>query len=362
MDSLRGSLRALALYDVSEEIALDRVRSLLGITDVRREPSFRSPSPDYVRFDRPPVIETAEPMAGSAGSWNCVVKYYSYGVISVALERPFETGWGGLVQLSSEWMGSGAVERRAGEIARSRAERVRGALINPNDDWTAEDYYAVHLREAPDETGAPMTARRLLTEHAPEIAQIVRGESAPLSDEESREVLQTSISYYPTDLLVVTWGAALVYDTPEGAAPTLQLLEYANTQLLEFRYYDNVLTNVLEGAYRTLEHKGGLWSRWRAARKAERLNRIRLDVRALTERVDNSIKFLSDMFYARAYRLAAEKIGVTDYRLLVEEKLRTAGDYYQSMVNEFHQERAFWLEAMVVAILIIELVFLFRGK
>jgi hypothetical protein len=82
----------------------------------------------------------------------------------------------------------------------------------------------------------------------------------------------------------------------------------------------------------------------------------------LTERVDNSIKFLSDMFYARAYRLAARKIGVNDYRDLVDEKLKTAGELYQAMAGEFHQARAFLLEAMVVAILIIELVFLFRGK
>jgi hypothetical protein len=55
-------------------------------------------------------------------------------------------------------------------------------------------------------------------------------------------------------------------------------------------------------------------------------------------------------------------VGVTDYRNLVEEKLRTAGDLYQFMVNEFHQARAFILELMVVAILVIELVHLFRGS
>ena len=68
------------------------------------------------------------------------------------------------------------------------------------------------------------------------------------------------------------------------------------------------------------------------------------------------------MFYARAYKMAAKRVGVTDYRNLVEEKLRTAGDLYQFMVNEFHQARAFILELMVVAILVIELVHLFRGS
>jgi len=91
------------------------------------------------------------------------------------------------------------------------------------------------------------------------------------------------------------------------------------------------------------------------ARDAERLNQIRLEVTELTERIDNSIKFLSDMFYARAYRLAAARIGVTDYRKLVDEKLRTAGELYEFMVDEFHHARAFILEALVVAILIIEL-------
>ena len=65
------------------------------------------------------------------------------------------------------------------------------------------------------------------------------------------------------------------------------------------------------------------------------------------------------MFYARAYRLAAARIGVNDYRNLVEEKLRTAGELYEFMVDEFHQARAFILEAMVVVILIIELARIF---
>jgi hypothetical protein len=53
---------------------------------------------------------------------------------------------------------------------------------------------------------------------------------------------------------------------------------------------------------------------------------------------------------------------VSDYRNLVTDKLSTARDLYESMVNEFHQAREFLLELMVVIILIIEIVFLFRGK
>ena len=140
------------------------------------------------------------------------------------------------------------------------------------------------------------------------------------------------------------------------------MLEYANTQLLEFRHYDDLLRRVLADVYKSLERRGGLFHRWRLAADAERLNRLRLDITELAERTDNAIKFLSDMFYARAYRTAADRVGVTDYRHLVEGKLRTAGEPYDFMVNEFHQARAFVLEIMVVAILIIELGNLFLGR
>jgi hypothetical protein len=66
------------------------------------------------------------------------------------------------------------------------------------------------------------------------------------------------------------------------------------------------------------------------------------------------------MFYARLYRLAAGKVGVPDYRNLVEGKLRTAGDLYTFMVDQFYQGRAFVMEFLIVFILIIDLIFLFK--
>lgn len=44
------------------------------------------------------------------------------------------------------------------------------------------------------------------------------------------------------------------------------------------------------------------------------------------------------------------------------QKVRTAEELYHFMVDQFNQSRAFFLEVTVVIILIVELVFLFRGK
>jgi hypothetical protein len=362
-NGLRGSFRVLVLYDVAEQIQLDRLRAIVASEPPRREPSFKHPAPEYVRFERPPVVVYPDPVSIATGErFQSRIKYFDYGVVSVELELSFEAEWSDLVRLSSRWIAAPEIEKCASELMRAQLERARPALVQPYPSWLSEDYYVIHLREALDSRGQPMTAPALLAARGAEIAQIVRGESVPLAETERNEALQPSLSYYPGDLLVAGWVAALVYDTPEGAAPTIQLLEYANTQLLEFRHYDEMLTRVLEDVYKMLEHKGGILRRWKMARQAERLNTMRLDVTELTERTDNAIKFLSDMFYARAYRVAASKVGVTDYRNLVEHKLRIAGDLYESMVNEFHQARAFILEVMVVAILVIELVQLFRGS
>jgi hypothetical protein len=361
--SLRGWFRVLVLYDVAEAIRLEQLRSILGAQPAGRTPSFTRPTPEYVRFESPPVMEPMEDIELETGDrLKGRVKYYEYGVVSVELEREFVCAWESLVEQSSRWIAAPQIEKRTLDLAQRSVKRAAPALVKPYKDWLAEDYYIVQLAETGGGEKRPATASELLGSHGHEIAQIVRGESAALSDAERQEILQSSISYYPTDLLVVGWTAALVYDTPEGAAPTIQLLEYANTQLLEFRYYDNLLTRVLKDVYTSMEGGRGVLSRWKLAREAERLNTIRLDVIELAERIDNAIKFLSDMFYARLYRLAAAKVGVPDYRNLVDQKLRTAGELYQFMVQEFHQGRAFVVELVIIVILIIDILLVFRWK
>ena len=352
---LQGSFWVFVLYDVAEQIRLDELRGLAGVEPAARQPKFIHPAPDYVRFEQPPVVFFPEPIVLQTGErFQPRLKFYDYGVVSVELKLEFTADWPSLIQLSNRWISAPDLERAASQLLQTYWETVLPAMEQPYESYKSEDYYVIQLVQP------NLPAAELLASHGAEIAQIVRGERQPLSESEQREVLQSSMSYFPSDLMVVGWVAALVCDTAEGAATTIQLLEYANTQLLEFRHYDDVLTKVLQTVYKKLEQPAGLVRRWRMARDAERLNRIRLDVTELTERTETAIKFLSDMFYARVYRVAADRVGVADYRNLVEEKLRTAGELYEFMVNEFHQARAFVLEVLVVAILVIELVHLFR--
>jgi hypothetical protein len=356
---LCGSVLVMIQFDVCEEIRLDELRSILDARTV--DTSFKHMAPGYVRFQRPPVEEALEPLILESGErLQGEIKYFDYGVVSVVFELPFSGNWNKLVQLSSRWVWDTNFESLATRIVKQKLERAAPALVKPyTAEWLKEDYFIFHLREI---AGAPSGAD-LLASQADCISQVVRGENQPLSDGERQEILQSRISYYPGDLAVIGWNAAFIYDSPSGAETAIQLLQYANSQLLEFRHYDELLTKQLEDVYDFLERGGrGLWSRWRTARAASKLHTVLLDVSELTERADNAIKFLSDMFSARLYKLAASKVGVPDYKDLVQQKLQTAEELYRFMVDEFNQSRAFVLELMVVIILIIELVYFFRGK
>ncbi|MGA9156813.1 MAG: hypothetical protein WB249_08480, partial [Candidatus Sulfotelmatobacter sp.] len=356
---LSGSVLVLIQFDVCEEIRLDQLRQILGARTA--DASFKHLAPGYVRYQRPPVEEVLEPLILESGErLQGDIKYFDYGVVSVVFEVPFSGDWDKLVQLSSRWVWDTNFESLATRIVKQKLERAAPALVKPyTTEWLQEDYFIFHLR---DIAGSP-SASDLLAAQGSYISQVVRGESQPLSDGERQEILQSRISYYPNDLAVIGWNAAFIYDSASGAETAIQLLQYANSQLLEFRHYDELLTKQLEQVYDFLDRGGrGLWSRWRTAKAASKLHTVLLDVSELTERADNAIKFLSDMFSARLYKLAALKVGVPDYKDLVQQKLQTAEELYRFMVDEFNQSRAFVLELMVVIILIIELVYFFRGK
>ena len=90
---MRGFIRQLVLFDVADEIHLDLLRAALGIPESTRTPAFSKPAPDYVRFERPPVVEPLQ-----VAHFEARAKYYDYGVVSIELDQPFSLDWPDLVE------------------------------------------------------------------------------------------------------------------------------------------------------------------------------------------------------------------------------------------------------------------------
>jgi hypothetical protein len=361
---IRGLFRLLFLYDVAESIDLGKLRDLLGSRGGTAEHAFPRRTPEYMRFERAPIVEPAEFITVRPGvNAACPVRYYAFGAMVIQVEVPFEYDWNSLVDQCARWMDTPDVVPIVRELVRRRLDQIGPAVTRPTEDWLQESYLVIEIHEIRDAEGKQPAGDELLASHGGEIVQLIRGETLPLAPKSVAEALQVCLSYYPSDLVVIGSHGAVVYDRAEDAAAVTQVLEYAKMQLLEFRYYDRFMTRVLADFYTALERKrNALLSRWSLPREAQRFNMIRLDVMDLTERIDNAIKFVSDIYYARVYRLAAKRMGVQDYRNLVEQKLDTFGELYDSMSDRFNETRSFVLEVLVAILAVLDVIFLFRGR
>jgi hypothetical protein len=231
------------------------------------------------------------------------------------------------------------------------------ARVRPS--WLSEDYLIVVVH---DLDGRP-DADTLIARRGEQIAQLVRGEVQPLSRQEQEEVLRARLSYLANDLVVPTWNAAFVYDTDAGGAAALELFEFANSQLLEFRYYDALLDVELGRIYPALQ-RTSWWGNLvggRATRTANQLHSLFIDVNEITDRTENALKIVGDIYAARVLALVGARLGVERWKASVEEKLKTLDDIYRFVVEQVSISRGQFLEIIVVVILILELIPIFLG-
>lgn len=60
--------------------------------------------------------------------------------------------------------------------------------------------------------------------------------------------------------------------------------------------------------------------------------------------------------------MASQRTGVQEYRALVDKKLKTVGELYQFMVDQFDESRSFVLEVAVAVLALLDVILLLRGK
>jgi hypothetical protein len=354
-----GSVTAFFLYDVAEAIDLPRVRGLIGGT-ITAKLSPKPTTPPYVQYQQPPVSVDGEAVEmPELHGFRVRFKMFDYGVVSVALTRPIPNTWSELLIRGLQWHEDPRLAADTEALCRRLIERLRPAMTQLRESVVAEDYLVFTAHDFDDAT----TADAVLAAHGGEIAQLLRGEFEPLSAQERDEVLRHRISYLASDLVVPTWNAAFLYDTEAGAQAAIEIIEFANSQLLEFRYYDNLLDARLARIYSQLQVNrplSNLLSR-RYNRAARQVHALFIDVNELTDKTENALKIAGDVYAARVFALVAARLGLDHWKANVREKLKTLDDIYRFAVDQAAMGRGELLEATIVAILVFELALFFAG-
>jgi hypothetical protein len=354
-----GTITAFYLFDVGDVIALPAVAERLGTTTSPRFAS-KQPSPAYVQYrESPVVVDGARIGIDVAGEYAVRFKVFDYGVVSIALSRSTPADWDDLLAQGAGLYENADLLHEAERLCRSFLERIRSAVTRPRDALLTEDYFVFAVSRL---EGDPDAATVLAT-HGGAIAQLLRGERERLSDQERTEVLRHSLSYLACDLVVPTWNGAFVYDSEAGVQGAMEILEFANSQLLQFRYYDALLDRELEGIYSQLQRPFWIQSGFgrRYTRAARYVHALFVDVNELTDRTENALKIAGDVYAARLLALASGRLGLDHWKATVEDKLETLDDIYRFAVEQTAMTRGELMELAVVLILVLELGLIIAG-
>jgi len=359
-DIQSGSIHALYLFDVAQSIALDVLKAQLGPDATAARLEDKTPGPVRLRYSQPPVtVEGHALECPDLDGFKVRVKFYDYGVISLLLSRPLAGSWAELVDLGQTLIENEPLEAHATAACERIAGLVQPALAGRRKTFVSEDY----LVFAVTAIDPPVSSAQLVAEHGRDIAQLLRGERQPLSAQECDVVLDRRFSYLADDLVVPTWNAALIVDTEAGAHAAVEIMELANSQLLEFRYYDEMLESELTRLYADLQHPR--WSHRFAGRRRTlaslRAQALLIDVNDLTDRLENTVKFTGDAYAARLFSNVGARLGLDHWKRSVDERLKTLDDIRRFAVEQSGLAQANLLELVIVAILVIELWLFFAG-
>lgn len=356
----RATVEVFRIYDVAQEIDLVAVESLLvGHRPVARI-RLQRVAPKAIAFDDPPVVTDllAPPLdiGGVRAPTRASARIYGFGVVSLSLEvgLPAEMGWAEFETFVRD------AEREVSVLPFWRSgldgllEALTPAMRSPVASRMEEDYNIITVRELEPAIGAAELMERV------DLVPVLTQEPQALSDAARRDVLRYAHSYYQDDLVILTWDRAFVLE-PSDDDDIADLLEVANAQLLELRYYDALLDSELPHTYDQAAAVRATQAllRGRYSRAANQMRALVAEVTLITEKVDNALKVTEDVYLARVYSSALELFRVRFWAGSIDRKLSLIRDTYTALYDEAMATRAEWLEAAIVFLIVLEIVMAF---
>jgi hypothetical protein len=348
-----GAVRAYYLFDVADTIDL----TIAGATGAKSRAASELPlgpqtSTAYLQFPVPPIIVPLPDAAVSGLTCSVRLKVYDYGVMSLRLTFDAAGTWNGLAALADRVRSDERIAAFAEATALQFCDDHARALDDRHPPLV-EDYFIIEIERFAE----AVDAETLLSEHFTELAGLLLGERKRLASTEAEEALRTRFSYHEDDLTIVQWDTAFVYDRAESSRAIEDILEFANTQLLELRTYDTLLDRELDGIYKIGSEKPARSLRGRReADQAESLRYLIVDVLELIDRSSNALKVVGDAYYARIYRSVAKRLGLADWQRQIDTKLASVGDIYRFLSDQARSRRDEFLELIIIALIALELI------
>ena len=150
--------------------------------------------------------------------------------------------------------------------------------------------------------------------------------------------------------------AAVIYDP--DYEDTANVLELLNVELLEARYIDRQLDKRIT-EYASLVRKRIEWPiplRTPYRKAIEDMAELRLESALLSERVENALKLVGDLFLARLHSAAAQRFYLQEWETIISRKLELISDFYDLLSDRLHTVQSQTLELIVILLILVEVI------
>jgi hypothetical protein len=341
------AIRFYRIYDIGREIDLDWLEQALAQNYFTARTSFVRVKQKSIMIEDPPLMIQMHPIRverdGRSFEFAVVARVYDIGAISFCFifEDPVApysaleeiallfAGQEGLAEFYVQYL------KTLGEIIRPH---IRNFAINPE---FFEDY-TVYVTDHRDDSIDPLP--------------LLIGEKTRISPQTREDILKNSLSYTLDDLAILSWDSALLC-SPDSPTDIIDLIEFANVQVLELRYYDQELTREMEKMYDDIVQADRL-SPFRRSRQYHAIMAKQMETYAevseIIEKVDNLIKVTEDVYYARVYATALKVLRSGLWSESVSRKIDVIRENYSMLSDEVRIQHSNFLEWVIIVLIALE--------
>lgn len=357
----KGRILVYRVFDIGEEVNLEKAEKILDEATTSRS-KFR-----LKKINRQAVIVSNDPLSILLGTYsyidqgvefNCEIsaKLWDFGTLSITFEYLIPKG----ITIEELRALSQAIQDYddLDDYARSRAielsHQMKEAIGKTNEikDSEVNEDYIIYFIEKFSEDYADAS---LILEQEDIAALILTEDKNTLSPQINERLYETKLQYYKNDLAVIDWNSAFIIE-PSGSLDIPDVIEFALNQLLEMRYYDDLLDRKLHDIYSAIELKEMSIFSTRYTDLALEAGQRYIEIAEIVETVENSLKVIGDLYHSTVFRMASRKFRFSDWQTSIDNKLENLAEICKLLLDNINHRRTYVLELTIIVLISIELI------
>jgi len=340
-----GNIYIFSAFDIGEEIKFDSVKKSKDVQVGKIQVS------KFLKnYHLPLEIELPHPHQSA----RCISsKIHPFGAISLIYKIPITCSLQDLRQILIDT--DKKYQQHSIQGAYSIYKKIKPFIVRPNF-FQLKNYYTVIQID----TNKEVSGTQIKEQYGHVIASLVRFETETLSDYQKDEIINSSIGYFKKDLVIIDTEAAFVYDPQYEEI--LDFFELGNIQQLELHYFDKLLDKQLTMLYNQknpqlplLSYMPFIGSRY--FDPIGDLNRIKVDISVITERLESSIKIVGEAYFSEVYDLIITQLDLRSWQKSINKKLNIIKDIRYVYQNKVDANREDLLSVLIIILIMIEVFF-----